>query len=426
MKKSFLPLLLLAFTFSLYHCGQTNVDTGPDNKPSLAPAGPETAGFSAERLARIDHLFQEYVDQEYIAGAAALIARNGKIIYYVAVGFEDPGSETPLEKDAIFRAASQTKAITSVAIMMLYEEGELLLEDPVSKYLPEFSEQEVLVNFNESDSTFLAMKARRQVTIRDLLTHTSGYGYPGSLRKAMNAMYAKYGINVGMGAKGVLKEEMQKIAMLPLAHQPGEKFTYGLSTDILGYLVEELSGMSLGMEDTYFYLPEEKHDRLMGLYDVNEDGGLYRRVESGGLNPDYPNSHGNFLSGGGGLSSTIYDYAVFMQMLLNGGIYNGVRLLSRTTIDMMTMNHIGDLGSGSLFIPGGPDKFGLGFEIISPPGSDKIPINEGAYGWGGAFGSLYWIDPGEELIAHLVIQKVKDYGEIRAKFINAVYQALED
>jgi CubicO group peptidase (beta-lactamase class C family) len=261
----------------------------------LAPARPEAEGFSAGRLARITHLFQEYVDQDYIAGAAALIARNGKIIYYEAVGFEDPGSGKPLEKDAIFRVASQTKAITSVAVMMLYEEGELLLDDTVSKYLPEFSEQDVLVNFDESDSLFIATKARRQVTIRDLLTHTSGYGYPGSLRKAMKAMYEKYGINVGMGAKGVLKEEMQTIAMLPLAHQPG-----------------------------------------------------------------------------------------------------------------------------------GPDKFGLGFEIISPPGDDKIPINEGAYGWGGAFGSLYWIDPGEELIAHLVIQKVKDYGEIRAKFINAVYQALED
>ena len=438
MKKYSHPLGFLALAFLLFCCGQTDVHDKAGTKASLTIVEPATVGVSSERLTRIDNLFQEYVDHEYCAGASAIIARKGKIVYYKAIGYGDLESKTLLEKDAIFRVASQTKAITSVAIMILYEEGKFLLDDPVSKYLPEFSNQGVLDTFNETDSTFSIIKANKQVTIRDLLTHTSGYGYPGSLRKAMNALYAKYGINSGLGSSSVLKEEMKKIANLPLAHQPGEKFTYGLSTDILGYLVEELSGMSLdeffhvqifkplGMGDTYFYLPEEKHDRLIGLYDVNADGNLFRKTASEGFNTDYPNSNGTFFSGGGGLSSTAYDYAIFMQMFLNGGTYNGIRLLSRSTIDMMIINHIGDLGSGSLFIPGEPDKFGLGFEIISPPGCYKIPINEGAYGWGGAFGSLYWIDPEEELIAQLVIQKVKDYGEIRGKFITTVYQALID
>ncbi|MBE0654068.1 MAG: beta-lactamase family protein, partial [Bacteroidales bacterium] len=267
--------------------------------------------------------------------------------------------------------------------------------------------------------------------------HTSGYCYPGSGGEALNAVYSKQKITGGVPTDiSTLRDEMQKLAKIPLAHQPGERYTYGFSTDILGYLVEVLSGQSLedffrtrifeplGMEDTWFYLPDEKHDRLMQLYQDAADGNGIQKSTSEYV--DFPKRKGVYYSGGGGLSSSAMDYAIFQQMLLNEGEYNGVRLLGRKTIEMMRVNHIGDLDAGSLYLPGYPDKFGLGFEVISPPGSAVVPISEGSYGWGGAFGSLYWIDPSEDLIVHLVIQKAGSYADIRNKFITAVYQAIDN
>jgi CubicO group peptidase (beta-lactamase class C family) len=437
MKKPAFYTVLLLTTFLFSGCRQAGVRQNASTVLTPAMDNPELAGFSAERLARLNDLFQQYVDSDYVAGASAIIARKGKIVYYRATGYDERESKTPLERNAIFRVASQTKAITSVAIMMLYEEGKFLLDDPISKYAPEFSGAGVLETFHRKDSSFTVRPAVRPVSFRDLLSHTSGYAYPGNAGEELQAIYLKQKTMSGMGTGGVLREEMQKIATLPLAHQPGQGFTYGFSSDILGYLVEVLSGMNLdeyfrekifdplGMDDTYFFLPEKKRERLMCLYRPSHEG-LVRVTPSGDFNPDYPAIEGTLFSGGGGLSSTAWDYAIFLQMLLNGGKYNGIRLLSQNTVDMMAINQIGELGAGSLFIPGGPDKFGLGFEIISPPGSRKIPINDGAFGWGGAFGSLYWIDPSEELIAQLVIQKTNDYAEIRGKFIAMVYQALVD
>jgi CubicO group peptidase (beta-lactamase class C family) len=435
MKRTGLCTALAGLVFLLSGCGETARQ--PNSAKVLIPAedSPEEVGFSAERLDRIDGLFREFVDLDNIAGASAIVARKGKIVYYRAIGYDDKESGTVLERNAIFRAASQTKAITSVAIMMLYEEGKFLLDDPISLYAPEFRDAGLLDDFNGQDSTFTTKPARRSVTFRDLLSHTSGYAYPGNAGEALHAIYRKQQTMSGMDTRGILREEMQKIATLPLAHEPGQGFTYGFSTDILGYLVEVLSEISLddyfrkkifeplGMHDTYFSLPEEKHERLMCLYQESTDG-LVKMTPSGDFNPDYPISEGTLFSGGGGLSSTAHDFAIFMQMLLNGGTYQGIRLLSPGTVAMMTTNQIGELGAGSLFIPGGPTKFGLGFEIITPPGSVKIPIHEGAFGWGGAFGSLYWIDPAEELIAQLVIQKTDDYAAIRGRFVTLVYQAL--
>jgi CubicO group peptidase (beta-lactamase class C family) len=376
------------------------------------------------------------VDQRAIAGVTALVARKGKIVYFRSTGYNDLENKVPLEKDAIFRIASQTKAITSVAIMMLFEEGRISLNDPISMHLPEFSNPKVITGFNKKDSSFTSQAAKRAVTIHDLLTHTSGYCYPGSGGEAVNAIYAKLSIVNGVPeAVSTLKEEMRKIALAPLAHEPGEKFSYGLSTDILGYLVETVSGQSLEdffrtkifepleMADTYFQLPVEKHSRLMLLYEDNIKGDGVQK--STGQYIDYPLRKGIYFSGGGGLSSTAMDYAKFLQMLLNEGEYNGTRLLSRKTIEMMRINQIGTLGSGSLFIPNSADKFGLGFEVISQPGKAQILISEGAFGWGGAFGSLYWIDPGEDLIVQFVIQKAGKYSDIRSKFITTVYQAME-
>jgi CubicO group peptidase (beta-lactamase class C family) len=428
--------LLLLAALLLGSCNSTQKDRLAWHKKPLAMAAPESAGFSSERLKRIDQLFQEYVDQHKIAGVTALVARRGKIVYYRSTGFDDVEKKILLKKDAIFRIASQTKAITTVAAMMLYEEGKFLLNDPVSKYLPEFRNPQLVASFNKKDSSYTTRPAKREVTIHDLMTHTSGYCYPGSGGEDINAIYAKLKVVAGVPSHiSTLKDEMQIIAHAPLVHEPGEKFTYGLSSDILGYLVEVISGQSLddffrtrifsplGMNDTYFRIPEEKKERLMNLYTANAKGEGIEKSTSEYV--AFPLKQGVYYSGGGGLSSTAMDYAIFEQMLLNGGEYNGVRILGPKTIDMMRINQIGDLEAGSLYLPGFTDKFGLGFEVISTPGSISVPISVGSFGWGGAFGSLYWIDPKEELIVHFVIQYAGMYSDIRNKFITSVYQAIE-
>ncbi len=417
-----------------------SVNAQDKSKPVLRISKPEKENVSPERLKRIDSLFQEYITMGRCAGASALIARNGGIVYYKAAGYNDIETKSPLRKDAIFRIASQSKVLTSVAVMMLYERGKILLDDPISKYLPDFKDLKVLDKFNDSDSTFTTVEPKRTVTIRDLLSHTSGISYPASGNKAMDLFYSRCKI-AGAISNGrvLLKNEMEKLAHVPLAHQPGEKFTYGFSVDLLGYMVEVISGLSLdqflkknifeplGMKDTYFYLPKNKFNRLAVLYTMDSANHLVKMKKSDSFDPDYPKSDGTYFSGGGGLSSTAYDYAVFLQMLLNDGEYNGKRLLSKSTIRMMRTNQIGDLFCGSLFTPNGGDKFGLGFEIILPPGSAQVPISEGSFGWGGAFGSLYWIDPKEKLVVQLVLQLASDsYNELRKKFVESVYQSLNN
>jgi len=433
IRKSLILLLIALLPGS---CDSLQKDRLDWQKKPLEIGKPESVGFSSERLRRIDTLFQEYVDQHKIAGATALVACRGKIVYYKSTGYDDIEKKILLKKDAIFRIASQTKAITTVAAMMLYEEGKFLLNDPISKYLSQFRNPQLVTSFNKKDSSYTTKPAKREISIHDLLTHTSGYCYPGSGGEAINAIYAKLKVVSGVPSHvSTLKDEMQNIALAPLVHEPGEKFTYGLSSDILGYLVEVISGQSLddffrtrifsplGMSDTYFRIPEEKKARLMNLYTADAKGDGIQKSTSEYVN--YPLQQGVYYSGGGGLSSTAIDYAIFEQMLLNGGEYNGVRILGPKTIDMMRINQIGDLEAGSLYLPGFADKFGLGFEVISPPGSALVPISDGAFGWGGAFGSLFWIDPKEDLIVHFVIQYTGMYSDIRNKFITTVYQAIE-
>jgi CubicO group peptidase (beta-lactamase class C family) len=398
---------------------------------------PAAAGFSAERLQRIDRVLQEYVDKGRMNGAVALIIRNGKIAYYKGVGY-DKDVNTPLQKDAIFRIASQTKAITSVAVMMLYEEGKFMLDDPISNYIPEFKKPVVLDKFNKADSTYTTVPAKREITIRDLLTHTSGIGYAQIGSPEANAIYAKAGVVGGIGVnKIILADKMKILGGMPLFHQPGETFTYGLNTDVLGYLVEVVSGMSLdaffhkrifeplGMKDTYFYLPKEKYKRLAMLF--TEDTATKRvkpMAEQIGLNGelfrDYPAMEGTYFSGGGGLSSTIYDYAIFLQMLLNGGEYNGKRILSRNSVRMMTMNQVGDMARG-------PNKFGLGFGITTEKGSAVLPTQEGTFEWGGMFATTYWVDPKEKLVA-LLYRNVYPtrWGNLANLYKVLVYQAIND
>jgi CubicO group peptidase (beta-lactamase class C family) len=400
-------------------------------KPSqLTEADPSEASVSTERLARLDNVIQQYIDSGWIAGAIGFIARDSRVVYDKAFGYSDIENKTPLKKDDIFRIASQTKAITSVAAMMLFEEGKFLLDDPVSKYIPEFAHPSVIDKFNEKDSSFTTVPAIREVTVRDLLTHTSGIDYAGIGSANMRAVYAKAEIPGGFGSEGlILGDKMKALGRLPLVHQPGEKFTYGLNVDVLGYLVEIWSGMSLdqffhtrifeplGMNDTYFYLPQDKASRLVRVTTENRERKLVNA-------PDgfvgYPLVKGTYYSGGAGLSSTIMDYARFLQMMLNNGEYNGKRLLARRTVELMTSNQIGDLMEGR-------NKFGLGFEVTTERGMTQLGISEGSFSWGGYFGTTYWADPKERIVALLFIQQSPlRHGEIQSKFKAMVYQALSD
>lgn len=401
----------------------------------LSEAPPESQKFSQDRLYRIDRMVKEYIDSKKMNGAAALIARNGKVVYYRSFGFDDRETRKPLKRNAIFRIASQTKAITSVAVMMLFEEGKFLLDDPVSKYIHSFNNPQVLDKFNETDSTYTTIPASREVTIRDLLTHTSGIGYAQIGSREFNAIYAKNNIRSFFGqGSASLAEDMQKLGSLPLAHNPGERFTYGLNTDVLGYLVEVISGTTLdqffrkrifeplGMKDTYFYLPPDKQSRLVTTYYSDSTGKLKKLpadyVDNGPLKIDFPKSNGTYYSGGAGLSSTIFDYAVFLQMMLNGGEYNGKRILSPHTVRMMTMNQLWN-------VPNSESAFGLGFNVVTEKGSAKSPIPKDSYDWGGIYSTNYWVDPVNKVVGLFFKQVWHDpAGESTEKFRVMTYGAL--
>jgi CubicO group peptidase (beta-lactamase class C family) len=424
-----MKLLLLAFTLFVVNCNAFS--------QSLPKSTPEAEGFSSERLKRLDQNVQKWVDQKWMNGAMVLITKNGKIVYQKSFGYDNAETKTPLKPGALFRLASQTKAITSVGVMILYEEGKLLLDEPVARYIPEFKNAKVLDKFNATDSTYTTVDAKRPITIRDLLTHTSGIGYAQIGSASANAIYAKNKITAGLGvASGpVIGDAMKKLGSLPLMHQPGERFTYGLNSDLLGYLIEVVSGMKLdqffrarifeplGMNDTYFYLPKEKQNRLSSI--VMEDSTGLHPFSTGysfngtGMNPNYPSAPGTYFSGGAGLTATITDYAIFLQMLLNGGIYNGKRILSHNTVRMMTSNQIGDVEFGN-------DKFGLGFSIATEKTAAKFPVSVGTFGWGGAFGTAYWVDPEEKIVAQIYTQIWGRRHSVEDNFKVLVYQALNN
>lgn len=396
---------------------------------AFAEVSPSLVNVSADRLTRIDSMIRQYVDSGWIAGAAGFIARDGKIVYYRAFGSRDADKKETLVRDDIFRIASQTKAITSVAVMTLFEQGKFLLDDPISKYIPEFAHPVVLDKFDEKDTTYTTVPAKREITIRDLLTHTSGIDYAGIGSPMMRAIYARAGIPGGFGNNENLGDKMRALGKLPLIHNPGERFTYGLNVDVLGYLVEVLSGESLdqyfhghifaplGMNDTYFYLPDSKADRLVKVVSEDQNHHLVNATDEF---VNYPLTKGTYYSGGAGLSSTIQDYAIFLQMMLNYGEYNGKRILSRRTVELMTSNQIRDLNVGT-------DKFGLGFQVTTKQGQAVLGISEGSFSWGGYFGTTYWADPKEKIVGLLFInQSPLTHGDIQNKFKAMVYQALDD
>ena len=429
MKKVHAALILLIFIAGCMAPNQDNTYR-KTRENILTQATPEQVGMSGERLQRIDNLVNEYIDNNWIPGGVALIARQGKIVYYKSFGFNEIESKDSMQTDDIFRIASMTKAITSVAVMMLYEEGKFLLDDPVFMYIPEFENPTVITEIDLDKETYSTKQAKNDITIRHLLTHTSGIGY-GFINPEMRFFYEKEDIPDGFVVSDArLGDKIKLLAKQPLLHEPGEKWTYGLNTDVLGYLIEVLSGMSLeeffhtqifiplGMTDSYFYLPDEKVDRLVTIYAEEEDG-IHVSEE---LSYNYPFEGGkSYFSGGAGINTTALDYARFMQMLVNGGEYKNHRLLSRKTIDLMTTNQI-----GKLRIWGGT-PFGLGFSLVSEDQKHLMLSSVGNYSWGGYFSTSYWLDPEEELIATFVTQIYPAiHGDIHQKFQVLTYQAIID
>jgi CubicO group peptidase (beta-lactamase class C family) len=385
-------------------------------------------------LARIDALCEEAVKSGSIPGVVALVARHGKIVYHKAFGMADNSAGRALKPDDIFRIASQTKAITATAVMILWEEGRFGLDDPISKFIPEFKDAQVLKTYNEQDGTWTGEPVKRAITIRDLLTHTSGLGYgaiDGDPR--FRQMYAKAGIVEAFTTNRItIAEDIKKLAKLPLHHHPGERFTYAMGLDVLGYLIEIVSGMPfdvflqkrlfepLGMKDTGFYLSEEKAARLVPVQ--SPEGGKWVRTPATFYDPDYPiKGAKSFFSGGGGLSSTARDYATFLQMHLNGGELNGVRILSRTTVAMMRSQQV----PTALF---GPDTvFSLAFSVVTESGEKKGGIGSaGTFDWGGYFNTQYFADPKEELIGILMKQTQGGNDETGGKFRQLVGQLVDD
>ena len=401
---------------------------------AMEPVEPGKAGFIPGRLDRVDQVVMEAIDDGEIAGAVELIARNGQIVYHKSFGYADIDSETPMRNDSIFRIASMTKAITSVAVMMLYERGYFQLNDPVSRFIPEFGNPTVVV-VNEEGEITGTRPATREIRIVDLLTHSAGIGYvfmPSHVQEA----YLEAGVIDGLTASAaVLGPTIRKLAGLPLLFDPGSAFAYGLNTDVLGYLVEVVSGQALDrffeeqifrplqMDDTYFYLPGSKAERLVTLYAYVDGKGLVvSRGQEADIKLDNPNfpieGAKSYFSGGAGLSSTAYDYARFTQMLLNKGELDGARLLGRKSVELMRAARIDWDGDGLA-------DFGLGFQVVGNLGKSGELGSPGAYSWGGAYCTTYWIDPAENMVAVFMSQARPVQSDIRAVFKTMVYQALE-
>jgi CubicO group peptidase (beta-lactamase class C family) len=390
------------------------------------------AAIAQDRLARIDRALQQYVDDNRIAGAVALVLQDGKPVYERAVGWADKEAGRRMTTDTIFRIASQTKAITSVAILALMEEGKIGLNDPAGRYIAGLASTTVAVQTGSEPAVIVP--AKRPITIRDLLTHTAGISY--GTNSSVASAYEQKGLGqaAGFGWYTADKSEpvcatMERLATLPFVAQPGEAWVYGYNTDILGCIVERVAAVPLdefirtritaplGMKDTQFFLPAAQRDRLATVYAVGTDGTITRA-------PDGPRGQGNYVdgprrsfAGGAGLLSTARDYARFLEMIRNGGMVDGVRILAPRTVDLMTTNQVGTLHTSTGL------GFGLGFETTDRYGANGLD-SVGAFGWGGAYGSMYRVDPTSRLVMSLMVQLLPNRGDIGTRFPTLVYQAL--
>jgi CubicO group peptidase (beta-lactamase class C family) len=398
---------------------------------ALPLTAPEAVGMSTVRLERLSAVLQEYVDHGRVPGSVTIIVRRGKVVYLEGFGHRDRQAADPMAPDAIFRIASQSKALVSVAVMMLQEEGKLLIADAIGDYLPEFLETTVAVP--DDSGGYTVAPAERPITIRDLLTHSAGIGYGGGVA---SDRWQEAGITGWYFADRdePIGATVARMAEIPFATQPGDGFTYGYATDILGHLVERVSGSPLdvfleqritgplGMDDTHFYLPADKVDRLTVVYSHGDDGTLERAPDPGGMvgQGAYVDGPRQSFSGGAGLLSTATDYARFLQMLLNGGELDGVRLLSRKSVEQMTVRHLPLPARDGL-------GFGLGFMIVTDLGLWGGMASTGAYFWGGAYHSVYWVDPVEQLVlVHFTqIRPVRNLDDL-VKVRTLAYQAIVD
>jgi len=411
----------------------------------LTRIAPASAGFDAARLDAIHAHLARAVSERRIPGAVALVARDGRVAYVDTVGAADVEKSTPMAPDTIFRIANMTKPITSAAAMILVDDGVLKLSDPVSNYIPEFKDPLVLVGDGQDADgrpRSKTVRARREVLVQDLLTHTSGIAYGFSASPRLAELYAKAGVTDGLTqAEGDLAGHIARLGQLPLENQPGEAWKYGLSIDVLGRVIEVASMKPLdrfleqrifkplGMVDTHFFLPPEKVQRLAALYALGDDR-MFRRV---GEEPVTAGSvvysascpykgPKSYFSGGAGLVSTARDYLRFLQMLLNRGELDGTRILKPETVDHMCKNQIGDLPYG----PVHGDKFGFGFGVVVNPSKEKEAAPVGTISWGGIYNTYFWVDPKNRIIGLLLMQLYPEGSlTIREDFMDLVYKAFE-
>jgi CubicO group peptidase (beta-lactamase class C family) len=399
----------------------------------MPPAKPEAVGISSERLRRLSGVMKQYVDDGRIAGVVTLVARGGRVAHLEAVGLADREANLPMRTDTIFRIASMSKAVTSVAAMMLVEEGRLGLSDPVSRYIPGFKKTTVLVAPPAGavpGTPVSAVPAKREINVRDLLTHTAGISYGWGAAEPQYKAANVLGWYFADKAEPV-SAAIDRLAGLPFEAQPGEKYVYGFGTDILGVVVEKASGLTLdqffrtrifeplGMKDTHFYLPPDKKGRLAAVYSAKEGGALERAPDAGTGQGAYVDGPRQAFSGGAGLLSTARDYARFMQALLDGGTLDGVRILSPKTVELMTSNHVGSLENE------GRTGFGLGFEVVEHLGRAGRYGSVGEFGWGGAYYTSYWADPQEQMVALFMAQLLPSGGlDLQGRFRTLVYQSI--
>jgi CubicO group peptidase (beta-lactamase class C family) len=390
----------------------------------------ETVGMSSKRLERINAFIKDYIDTNQIAGAVTLVARKGKIVHFESQGWRDKEASAPMEKDAIFSLASMTKPIVSTALMMLWEDGKFMLDDPIAKWLPSYANKQVL------DPLTGRRLPARPVTVRHVLTHTSGLSLtpatatPAPLTDGETAVQAA-AQSAGPARPKTLLEAVERAAGSPLAFQPGDRWQYGSSTDFVAILVEKMSGMTidefvrtrifqpLGMRDTFYNVPRDKAAKVAAIYRPDKDGKITLLRK-----PEY-HEPTTYFPGVAGLNGTAADYFRFSQMLLNGGEYNGQRLLGRMTVNTMITNQIG--AGKPVYIRGDGYGFGLGFAVLTDPSKSGDALSPGSFSWGGANGTLFWIDPQEDLIGILMIQ-INPYAHfnIRPLFSVAVTQAITD
>ncbi len=406
---------------------------------SPAKVSPQEARLSSSVLQQIDALLEQAVERKQIAGAVGLLAHDGKLGYLRAKGFQDVEAGKEMATDSLFRIASMSKPVTSVAVMILADDGRLQVTDPVSKYLPEFKNPKVLMPRPGGDSRLVP--ANREITIHDLLTHTSGLTYRFMAQKPFVELYSKADICDGLTRPPfTLAENVSRLASLPLLHQPGSAYQYSLSTDVLGRLVEVVSGQDLetfcrsrifeplGMNDTFFDVPAEKIGRLAVVYEPGPDKRI-RRLGEEPVHKDeliycvtcpYRGQRG-YCSGGAGLTASTADYARFLQMLLNGGQWSGVRILKPETVREMTSNQIGDLKG--MFPP--TDHFGYGFSIVAAASKDQ-PASVGSYAWGGFYYTYFWVDPQKKLVGVLMTQiSPSDHLTLHRDFNKLAYAAIQ-